>query len=384
MRRDQEVRVLGQGVRTGPRADERRPGQGRKAERQVLARFSLLLVGGDALAGIRVERGAFTVGARLEAAAVEVADAVDAVVEVDPAGNRRRLPTRGRAEEVDVLSRHAEVDEPGEEACEPRAAGPDDAVRLEPLAADEHRVAVRLGRPRDEVGAALDRELGRDPRRISGPEHSGLGLEQDRLEPLSIEAREEARALVGCEQLDGDPLLEQDAFALLAPPVRAGEEPRDTRRDDELGSRLALEVAPEVERAAGRARVPGVVAVREADQPRLPARRRADVARRVLLDERDVPAAGYEPERERAAEDPGADDEGATQAGSRSRSRCRAATQRARRCRCAGSARAAQPRARPAPGRPATASAASSGASGRPRARSPRPPGTRPPARPRA
>src|SRR4030095_1162291 len=107
----------------------------------------------------------FPVRARLEAPAVEVADPVDTVVEVDPAGNRRCLPARGGAEEVDVLPRHAEVQELRAQTCEPGASGPDDHVGLESLAPDDDPVVLGSGGPRDEANPALDGQLGRDPRR---------------------------------------------------------------------------------------------------------------------------------------------------------------------------------------------------------------------------
>ena len=188
----------------------------------------------------------------------------------------------------------------------------------------------------------------------------------------------------GASRSTGIALLFEDPLARRAPAVACPEEPGDAARDEELGSRLALQLAPELERAPGRARVPGVVAVREADQPRLAARRGAHVAGRVLLDDGDVPAARDEPQGERAAEDAAPTTTALRNRRSARRRRRRAATPRAHGCRCAGSARAATPRGRPARGRRATASAASSDASGRRRARSPRPRGTRPPARPRA
>ena len=170
---------------------------------------------------------------------------------------------------------------------------------------------------------------------------------------------------VGRERSTGTALLAEDALALLRPSRRAAEEPGDAAGDEELLPRVLLELAPELERAREPSACTRRCAVRAADQPRLPARRRTDVAGRVLLDERDLPAARDEPECERAAEDPGADDDRARQAGSSPAVRCPAARPRARACPCAGSARAARPRGRPARGRRARASAASSDASGR-------------------
>ena len=223
------------------------------------------------------------------------------------------MPAGRRAEEVDVLPGHAEVDDVGEEPGEPGAAGPDDAVGLEPLAVDEHRLALGCGRARHEARAALDCLLRDHPRRVARAQDPGLGLVQDRVEIPAVEAGKEAGSFVGSEPLDRDALLAEDALALGAPAVALAEEPGDAARHEELGARVAFQLAPELERAPGRAGVPGVGAVRAADQPRLAAGSGADVAGRVLLDESDLPAARDEPECERAAEDAGADDDRATQ-----------------------------------------------------------------------
>ena len=194
-----------------------RSGERGEAKGDVVARLLLLLLRGDSVLRVRVEGGPFAVRARLEAAPVEVADAVDAALEVDPAGNRRRLPAGGSSEEVDVLSRHAQVDEVGEEAREPRSAGPDDPIGLEPLAVDEHAVSLGRGRPAHEPGAALDRLLGDHPRRVPGAQNARLGLVQDRIEALTVEARKESRSSSGASRSTGIDPLPQDALRLGAP-----------------------------------------------------------------------------------------------------------------------------------------------------------------------
>src|SRR5262249_2211712 len=152
---------------------------------------------------------------------------------------------------------------------EPRASGPDNAVALEAIGVDQHGIAVGEGLPGDETSSALDGQLRGDPGCVAGTKQTGLGLEEDRVEAPGGEAPEEPDALVGPKPFDRNSLLAQNALARVVPAVGAGEEPRDSRRHEQLRSGLALELAPEVERAARRAGVPVVGSVREADQPRL-------------------------------------------------------------------------------------------------------------------
>ena len=77
---------------------------------------------------------------------------------------------------------------------------------------------------------------------------------------------------------------------------------------------LGLELAPQRARSPRHRGVVGVRAVAAADQPRLAAGRRADVARLELIDQHDLVPAPGEPPRQRCAERPGTHDHDALHA----------------------------------------------------------------------
>ena len=347
MWRDEEVRVARQRVGAGASADERalrrEPGSGARGSRGPRCSFSS---DGNAILGVGVEVRPLAVGARLEAAPVEVADSVDAPVEVDP--SRERTAPASRRERR--RSRRPAASPAGR-----RRPGKSPASQAPP--AQTMRSASRRSPPTETVspsGAAVP-ETKRAPLATACSEITlvasrarstpGLRLVEDRVEALAVEAREEPRSFVGRRGARPGSPSSRSTRSLSAPqPSASAEEPGDAARDEELGAGVPLELAPELERPPRRARVPGVAAVRGADQPRLAAGGGADVAGRVLLDEGDLPAAGDEPQGERAAEDAGADDDRARQAAPAPPARLRAARPRAPACPCAGSARVARPR----------------------------------------
>ena len=100
-------------------------------------------------------------------------------------------------------------------------------------------------------------------------------------------------------------------LAAVGEVARAAVEPRDADRLEQALRRSRASSSRQSSSARrAEQRVPVLVAVREAQQARVAARAGADVAGRVLLDERHVPAAAVELARGRGAEDAGADDDG--------------------------------------------------------------------------
>ena len=104
---------------------------------------------------------------------------------------------------------------------------------------------------RHEAHAALDCLLRDHPSRVARAQDPGLRLVQDRVQIPAVEAGKEAGSLVGGEPLDRDAFLAEDPLALGAPAGAFAEEPGDAARDEELGPRVAFQLAPELERPSG-------------------------------------------------------------------------------------------------------------------------------------
>ena len=248
-----------------------------------------------ALELVGVDLDGAAVGRDLHPEPAELAVAVEGrVVLAEPRGPG---PVAADAEEEDVAAREPELEEPREELRQPRAARPDDDVCP--------RWVVGRGAAGRDVERAGERAGGR-----SGVEDPRLGLEQDRPEVVAADGGIQASRLGRGQALAGDPEPGESRLAAGGEVVGRGREPRDADGLEEPLARLALEVAPELERAARRQRVPVLVAVREAQQARVTSRAGADVAGRVLLDEGHVPAATVELAGGRGAEDARADDDG--------------------------------------------------------------------------
>ena len=247
--------------------------------------------------------GPLHVGRHLDAAPVEVAQAVGARRRSRPSPGRRASPRRAGAQEEHVLLGHAQAHEVAEQPRQPRAAGPRHAVGLQARAVlEHHRGAVRPRPGPDEPGAA-GRGVGRQrARRVAGAQNSGLGLEQGEREVVAREAREQRGRV---DALAGHPERPQGPLRGGLPAVGPPGEPDDARRGDQA----RVELAPEVERPSRQRRVEGVVAVRRADEARLAARPGPGVAGGDGLDERDVPARHRAAPRQRGAEDPRPDDD---------------------------------------------------------------------------
>src|SRR5262249_4167778 len=155
---------------------------------------------------------------------------------------------------------------PREEGRQPGTAGPDDDVRA--------RRVGWVGAARLDTQAAREL-LGRLPR----VQHARAGLEQHRVQIVAAERRVEAASLLGRGPLAREAQARERGLALGQERAVARPEPCDADRLEQAGARLGLELAPELEPAQRPARVPLRLAVREADQPRVAARRRADVSR---------------------------------------------------------------------------------------------------------
>src|SRR5262249_17258717 len=158
-------------------------------------------------------------------------------------------------------------------------------------------------------GAVLGRLGGQRLHGALRAQDAGIRLEQHPGEVVGAETGEEPGGGRRVEALAGDALRPDRPLRLGLPAVVAVREPRDAALDEEVGSRLGLELAPERAGAPAQRRVVVLVAVADADEARLAAGGRAPVAGLELVDERDVVALSGEPPGERRAERPGAHDD---------------------------------------------------------------------------
>ena len=160
-----------------------------------------------------------------------------------------------------------------------------------------------------------------DPRRIARPEHSRLGLEQDRRRaPVPSKLGKSRAPSSGASRSTAMPCSLRTRSLSSPQPCSPREEPGDA-----ASGRRARFPSRARARARGRARG-GAERVYQALSPcekRISRDSPPEAARTwpggYCSTSGDVPAARDEPERERAAEDPGADDDRARQSGSASR-----------------------------------------------------------------
>ena len=93
----------------------------------------------------------------------------------------------------------------GEQAAQPSAARPHDRVALEPLAADERRVAVGRGAPAHQLRAVRARLPRQRLHRPLRAHHAGLGLVEHERQVVGAEAGEEPRGVAGLSRSHGMP-----------------------------------------------------------------------------------------------------------------------------------------------------------------------------------
>ena len=303
MPRDDEVRVGGEAVLADARADHRRA---RRATGSAAPRRRAPAPPARSDGRRSSESGSISiaraVGRDLHPEPAEVAVAVERrVVVAEARACRAHEPStpRKNTSRREICSSTRSGKSFGSHA--PQAQTTTSAVgwvgRLEPPLVEatpsRRRLGEELRRPAARGGRR--RRARRAPTSSSSPPSDGYS----------------AARLLGREPLAaGSPSRASVASRLVVKPVAAARTTR--RRPARRGAtpRLVLELAPELERAPREPRVPLGVAVREAQQARVAARAGADVARRVLLDERHVPAAPRELARGRGAEDAGSDDDG--------------------------------------------------------------------------
>ena len=131
------------------------------------------------------------------------------------------------------------------------------------------------------------------------------------MEVAGLERGVEVARVVGAQPLVRDAGGLERRPALLLEPVLPQREPRDADRLPDARARLFLQVEPDRARAAREPRVPLDTAVCRTREARVAAGAGAHVARRVLLDQRHVPAAQRQLPRGGGAEDSRTDDGGA-------------------------------------------------------------------------
>src|SRR4051812_20622036 len=302
MRGGDEVGVRSRLVAAGAGLDERCDGERGKALREVRADDTL----GRRVVGqvcVRVELRPFVVRRGLRPELVEVRGAVHRTVVVAPAGDA--APFRAAVEEEQLLKGDPQRTMLGKQPREPGPAGPDHCVALE-----EGPVLKRCrptGRSRasaHDPRAVLDRLAGQRLHRALRAQHPGAWLEEHPGEVVRAETGEQPGGGGRVEVLAGNALGPDRVLGLGLPAVLAVCEPRDAAFDEEVGSGLRLELAPERAGAPGHRRVVRLATVPDAEEAGLAARGRAPVAGLELIDERDVVALAGEPPGERCAEYP--------------------------------------------------------------------------------
>ena len=277
---DQEVAVPTVRIGADPRVEQRgvaqgghAPGQDHAGDLQAPFRDDPIVAGG------RVEVRAVMVEADLEPPPLDVGDAVDSSRGVDPGRHRRgREPpvARVRSEEEDLLPRGVDAlaEEAGEDMREPRAAGEDVAVGHDVVAGARLQRLEALGargrgqHPRDHVVDApldglADDALHRPPRE----DDPGRRLEQAARDGTQRELRVPSFQLGAIQHLERDVQRPQVARGVVEGGVVPPGHPQHAGADEEILAPVAQELLPRVGRVLGPARVQGVPAVAEADEP---------------------------------------------------------------------------------------------------------------------
>ena len=217
MRREQEVRVRRQRVRTCLRERHGRGGERREPLLRVGARDRFVPRVGRPVLALRVERRPYEVRRDLESVP-DPPDAVDRAVVLDPGRDPAGVPGLVAIEVEGVLPGDLQRHDVRKERREPGAAGPDHGVRLE---------LAGLGRLANHLDPGFLRGRGHRPRRVGSPQDSGVRLPQDEGEVAGLEAREEPAAVLGRQPLDGDLLV---AAGLVRSPPPSRPRPGQTRR----------------------------------------------------------------------------------------------------------------------------------------------------------
>ena len=275
-RRGDEVGVGRELVAARLGAGERRVGERGEARAEEGAGERLRRVRGRRQLGVRRERRAVEVRRGLHAEPVEVARAVDRVVEVDERGHAVRRPRRPAVEEEQLLPGRPDRDLRGEQRAEPRAAGPDDGVGLERapvVQPDTVAVRGRLARgPRSRRGRrhaapAPGSRAGRAGRRPRA-RAAGTRAPPRRSWGTAGRRRRDRAARTGSPAPSSSPRWRPRSRPRRGPSTRGRTRPSGPRR-----TRPRARATGSARAAPRRCRSRRAVAA--ADQPRLPARGRA-------------------------------------------------------------------------------------------------------------
>src|SRR6266545_4756192 len=195
--------------------------EGGEAPREVSARAGLVVVVqlAAAVLGIEVAVGLGVVGGDLEAAPVQVEDAIERPLEVVPDWQRRHGPAGRRLVVVILAARDPQSDQPGEQPRQPRPAGPHHPVGVQGLPIHRDRgapqVAGRPSLPTNRPRTLGDREPGEHLDRRASVQRAGGRLQQPVGQVAGIQARVQGGDLGGREALDRDALRAQRGLAVV-------------------------------------------------------------------------------------------------------------------------------------------------------------------------
>src|SRR6266542_1668959 len=249
--RDDELVVGGQLVLADPAASLLEPREGGEAPREVSARAGLVVVVqlAAAVLGIEVAVGLGVVGGDLEAAPVQVEDAIERPLEVVPDWQRRHGPAGRRLVVVILAARDPQSDQPGEQPRQPRPAGPHHPVGVQGLPIHRDRgapqVAARPSLPTNRPRALGDREPGEHLDRRASVQRAGGRLQQPVGQVAGIQARVQGGDLGGREALDRDALRAQRGLAVVGEAAAIFvllDEPHHARLDQQRRAGLLLEL----------------------------------------------------------------------------------------------------------------------------------------------
>ena len=317
---DQQVAIRAVLILADPRFVERPAREGGKAPLHVAPHVGQPLGRRRALERVGIDAGAVGIVRNLEAAPLEIGEAVIdvAAVEIGPAGEAAHpeavVSGRRREEEHFLAGREdAAAEQLGEDAGQPRTAGEDEAPAGDPLPAGGADLAQRTVAParrRDRglaVGAAGadkfgDQGLHRPPRH----QRAEAGLVDPGLDAVEIDHRE-----APAERAPVEPLARQAEPAvhfqgLFQIGLDAREEEQDSGAVEDRQPGPVGQPAPLGQRVARHPCIDLVAAVGAARHPRFAAGRGARVGRAPGVDQQHTLAAaaqvggGPGPERARA------------------------------------------------------------------------------------
>jgi len=317
---DQEVTVRAVLVLADAKLRERPRSQRREAALDECAKARHAFFAHPPVTAVRIERGAVGVVRDLEAARLDVREAVIhvAAVEIRPAGQGIRLEAQvavGRRDEGDLLARHEDpvAQSVGKHFPEPRSARVDDRVARLWLAIEQDLVACRAGRcQRVPIFAAAFDETAHQFLH-GAPRHQSAepGLVQPKLDAGEIDLRP-ARGERGVTQN-----LERQIQTLVHVDARArvihelAEEEQHAVRMKQRQRGLFRQALPFGERAERHARIDLVGAVIGAREPAFAAGRSQGVGRPHSIHEQHAPTGAPQMLGGPRSEHAGADYDGA-------------------------------------------------------------------------